>query len=158
MPRCDERKRLVRDYLLEGGPAQHDRGGMSVDETESSVVVRILKHGRGFETKNALRVVQGLTDRIGLGPQIEFVGQIVPKGLEWLRTSANDRRLNQRENVGNDWIPVRLREADRPVLVVQHRLRGSGIVRPMAPVETFLVGLRATKDIECLAKEPGRIP
>src|SRR5260370_35319709 len=121
MPRCDERKRLVRDYLLEGGPAQHDRGGMSVDETESSVVVRILKHGRGFETKNALRVVQGLTDRIGLGPQIEFVGQIVPKGLEWLRTGANDRRLNQRDKVGNDGIRARGRAPERPAVDGPHR-------------------------------------
>ena len=138
----DERQRLVRDHALEGRAPEDDRRRVRVEEPEPRRVVRVLEHGRRLEAEHALRVVERLRHRVRLRRRgRRGSSRLVAERLERLGARADDRRLDEREDARDERIGVLVREARRPVVLVEDGLRRRGVVAAVAAVEALLVGL-----------------
>ena len=68
-----------------------------------------------------------------------------------------DRRLDDREDPGEERVEVFVRDVLDPVGRIEDRLRRSRTLGPVPAVEAVFVGLGESEDVESLAKAPGRV-
>ena len=84
--------------------------------------------------------------------EVDRVTAVVAEGFEGLAAGHDHRRLDQREDAGEERLRVRVHHVCEPVVVGEGFLRRRGRLRPHALEEALLVGLGEVQHIERLAQ------
>src|SRR5262249_40411918 len=152
-PARDERERLGRQ-LGERALAEPDRRRLREDEREAARVVRQVVEVRRRDGDDAARVVQHLRHRRLVARRGALLSGVEAERGERLALRRHGRRLERREDRGEQRVLILVRDELRPELVVEARLRDGGLVRAVLLEERVLVGLGLLERAQRLADAP----